>query len=198
MFRTARLAASLTALAAAAATLTAVGAARADSVPTTRLTIRTPSCDGCDIQLFQAIRGRDHVWQSKVKRSHDGKVTFTVPTRRTHGMTMSVRPRWERTDTSSTGYVTMTVFRYQGHAAGSRVGFTAARRQDHGAACWAGTDKAAKTLTLGVRKVRVQGIGGETDGSIAWLPSQARTWAPMHEVYRGVLGAQEVPLCRQP
>jgi hypothetical protein len=198
MSRTARLAASLTALAAAATTLVTVGTAQADSVPTTRLTIRTPSCDGCDIQLFQAIKGRDHVWQSKLKRSHDGKVTFTVPTRRTHGMSMSVRPRWERTDSSSTGYVTLTAFRYQGHAAGSRIGFRAARRQDHGSACWAGTDKASKTLTLGVRKVRVQGIGGETDGSIAWLPSQARTWAPMYEAFRGVVGGQEVPLCEHP
>lgn len=197
MFRTTRLAASLTALV-AATTFTAVGTAQADSVPTTLLTIRTPSCDGCDIQLFQAVKGRDHVWQSKLKRSHDGKVTFTVPTRRTHGMSMSVRPRWERTDTSSTGYVTMTAFRYQGHAAGSHIGFKAARRQDHGSACWAGTDRASKTLTLGVRKVRVQGIGGMTDGSIAWLPSQARTWAPMYEAYQGVLGAQEVPLCEKP
>ncbi|HLN77230.1 MAG TPA: hypothetical protein VK204_09320 [Nocardioidaceae bacterium] len=42
--------------------------------------------------------------------------------------------------------------------------------------CWAGTDGRSKTRRLGVRKVRVHGTTGMTDGTIAWLPVQGRSW----------------------
>jgi hypothetical protein len=166
--------------------------------PLTRLTIRTPGCNGCEIRLFQAVVGRKGVWQSRTRQTTDGKVTFTIPTARTHGLSMSVRAPWESSNGIPTGYVTMTAFRYRGHKPGSSVDFRTARTQKRASGCWAGTDQRAKTLTLGVRRVRVHGTTGMTDGTIVWMPVQARSWAPMQQVVGGIFGAQDAVFCKRP
>ena len=183
--------------------LSASGAANAEAadrvVPHTKLTIKTPGCkNGCDIQLFQAVQGRRHVWQSRSKQTADGSVTFTIPTSRTHGLSMSVRAPWESSNGIPTGYVTMTAFRYRGHQPGSSVDFKTARAQTHASACWAGTERRSTTIKLGVRKVRVHGTTGMTNGTIAWLPVQGRSWGPMQEVVGGIFGAQGVVFCKRP
>ena len=202
--RARRLAAALTAL--TAVLLPVTGPASADAtdrtaaqaVPRTEVTVRTVGCDHCRVQLFQAIEGRSHIWQTRNRRAVAGKVTFSVPTSRTHGMTMTVRAPWESSNGIPTGYVTTTVFRYRGESPGSSVDLASARTHKRAFGCWAGTDQAAKTLRVTVRKVRVHGTTGMTDGSIAWLKVQGRTWKPAERAVRGVLGTQDVLVCTRP
>lgn len=176
--------------------LGAAGTATADpgAARVTQLTVRTPTCRGCEVQLYQAIDGRTFVWHSRARKTTHGPVTFTVPTRRTHGLSIAVRAPWE----GAVPFITMAVFRYRGLPAGTHVDLATARRQRHGSACWAGTERATKTFTVAVRKVRVQGNTGMVDGSIAWLPSQARTWDPMSRTRGGIYGAQEPVYCQRP
>lgn len=161
-----------------------------------RITVKVNGCNGCDLTLAQ-FRPDAHTWQSKTKRVVDGKVSFFVARSHTKGLTMAVTPPWERRAEIPTGYQTMAVFRYQGVAPGSSIWLKAARGKRKGSPCWAGTTKAAHTIPLTVRKVRVQGTTGPTDGTIAWVNPQARnSRSTMASVHRGIYGAQDGVICQ--
>lgn len=168
--------------------------AGAPTPATTALTVKVATCDGCEIRLYQAVRGRTHVWQSRAAVVRGAVVTFQVPTARTHGLSMSVRAPWE----GSTGFVTMAVVRYAGEAAGHPVTFARTHTKHRGSGCWAGTSKARATLPLRVRRVTVNGNAGPTAGTIAWFGTSRSSWAPMERTFQGVLGAQDVLFCQHP
>ena len=102
-----------------------------------------------------------------------------------------IRTPWE----GQTGYVTMAVFRYQGLIPGDRIGFNRARTMTKASGCWAGTSKQA-TLRIKVRRIMVPGVHGQVPGQIAWTPTTQAWLRPKLPVFGGVLGAQDVILCK--
>jgi hypothetical protein len=165
---------------------------RSSSAPTTQVTLKVDSCDGCTITLASYLQGSMDAWESTPKKVSDGSVTFRVPTDRTTGLSVEVRAPWE----GATGYVTNAVFRYQGAQPGDKVGFTRARAATKASGCWAGTTDDAVTLKLKVREVQVDGLGGKVPGSIAWFAVTQDWLRPLVEAWGGVVGTQDVMPCK--
>ncbi len=67
----------------------AVPTAAVQRVQKTTITLNVATCGHCPVRLTQARAGQQ-TWQSATKRVRNGSVSFVVPTRRTHGMTVSV------------------------------------------------------------------------------------------------------------
>jgi hypothetical protein len=63
-------------------------------------------------------------------------------------------------------------------------------------ACWEGVRSREVVVPLVVEKVRVRGQKKEVDGSIAFVPTTQSWLAPMRRVWDGVLGSQDVNICR--
>jgi hypothetical protein len=189
-------------LAAAVAGLAAISAlavpapAIAVSEPRTRLTFTVDDCEGCEIRLVNARGTLDadvvHVWQSRARTVEDGRVTFRVATKRTWGLSVTVRAPWE----GHTGYVTTVAWRYNGEGVGDPVTLEEAVTKKRASACWEGVRSRAVTVPLVVEKVRVDGVRKEVDGSIAFVPTTQGWLAPMRLAPDGVLGSQDVDICR--
>lgn len=162
----------------------------------TTLTFTVDDCEGCEVQLVNARSTLDadvvHVWESRAKEVHDGTVTFRIPTRRTWGMSATVAAPWE----GHTGYATTVAWRYNGERVGDTVTLQEAVTKKKASACWEGVRSREVTVPLVVEKVRVPGVKKEVDGSIAFVPTTQSWLAPMREVYEGVLGSQDVNICR--
>ena len=169
-------------------------APRAAAAPMTALTINIRSCEGCEVTLISYLDDGSQGWASDPHSVLNGSVAFVLPTSRTVGMSAMVRTPWE----GQTGYVTMVVFRYQGLAPSQRIGFNRARIQKKASGCWAGTTEHKATLRFKVRRVNVPGVHGKVPGNIAWTPVTQPWLRPILPVYRGVLGAQDVILCKAP
>jgi hypothetical protein len=107
-------------------------------------------------------------------------------------MSVMVHTPWE----GHTGYATMMVFRYQGLIPGARIGFNRARTMTKASGCWAGTSEQEATLRFKVRRVMVQGVHERVPGNIAWAPTTQVWLRPVYPVYGGVLGGQDVILCK--
>ncbi len=165
---------------------------RAAAAPMTALTINIRACEGCEVTLISYLDNDSSGWASDPHLVLNGSVAFVVPTSRTVGMSAMVRTPWE----GQTGYVTMVVFRYQGLATGDRIGFNKARAQKKASGCWAGTTEKNATLRFKVRRVNVPGVHGKVPGNIAWTPVTQPWLRPILPVYGGVLGAQDVILCK--
>ncbi len=162
----------------------------------TTLTFTVDDCEGCEVQLVNARSTLDadvvHVWQSQTKEVRDGTVTFRVATRRTWGLSATVRAPWE----GHTGYLTTVAWRYDGERVGDTVTLEDAVTKKRASACWEGVRSRATTVPLVVEKVRVRGVKGRVAGSIAFVPTTQSWLAPMREVWGGVLGSQDVNVCR--
>lgn len=162
----------------------------------TTLTFTVDDCEGCEVQLVNARSTLDadvvHVWQSQTKEVRDGTVTFRVATRRTRGLSATVRAPWE----GHTGYLTTVAWRYDGEGVGDTVTLEEAVTKKKASACWEGVRRRSVTVPLVVEKVRVRGVRGKVDGSIAFVPTTQGWLAPMREVWDGVLGSQDVNICR--
>ena len=186
------------ALLAGALASTPVQAQPADrsAAPRTALTFTIDDCEGCEVQLVNARSTLDadvvHVWESKAKEVSGGQVTFRVPTRRTWGMSATVVAPWE----GFTGYRTTVAWRYNGERVGDTVTLEEAVTKKKASACWEGVRGREVVVPLVVEKVRVPGQRKEVDGSIAFVPTTTSWLPPMREVYEGVLGSQDVNICR--
>ena len=164
--------------------------------PRTAITFAVDDCEGCEIQLTNARSTLDadvvHVWQSRTRTVEDGRVTFRIPTRRTWGMSVTVKAPGE----GHTGYATTLAWRYNGMRVGDPITLEQAVTTKKASACWEGVRSRQVTVPIVVEKVRVQGVHEEVDGSIAFA-STTQSWLnPMREVWDGVLGSQEVNICR--
>jgi hypothetical protein len=180
----------------AAASVETSTAAPAQAAPaTTRLTFEVPGCEDCRVQLHQA-RETDHgdvaEWHSKARKVRDGSVVFTVRSKRTFGMSVTVDAPWE----GHTGYDTTVAMRYRGKDVGDRVSFRQARDKRRASACWEGTRRDEVTLPLTVREVMVQGVHERVPGSIAFVRRTQSWLSPMRLAPKGVLGSQDVDVCR--
>ena len=162
----------------------------------TTLTFTVDDCEGCQVQLVNARSTLDadvvHVWQSQAKEVRDGRVTFRVATRRTWGMSVTVRAPWE----GHTGYATTVAWRYNGEGVGDTVTLEEAVTKRKASACWEGVRSREVTVPLVVEKVRVDGVRKKVAGSIAFVPTTQSWFPPMREVWGGVLGSQDVNICR--
>jgi hypothetical protein len=166
------------------------------AVAKTTVTFEMPGCDGCDVRLMQG-RWAKHAkygmrfWDTGEKTVQDGTVSFTIPTKHTKGMSMTVDAPWE----GHTGYVTTVAFRYAGERPGHEVGFAEARSKSKGSACWAGTKADEVTIPLTVRKVWVEGVRHRVRGTIAYAAVTQDWMVPMRDVWDGVMGSQDVNIC---
>ncbi|KQV69473.1 hypothetical protein ASC64_06395 [Nocardioides sp. Root122] len=165
------------------------------AAPRTALTFTVEDCEGCEIQLVNARSTLDadvvHVWESRTKEVEDGSVTFSIPTRRTWGMSATVVAPWE----GHTGYRTTVAWRYNGKRVGDPVTLEEAVTRTKASACWEGVRSRRVTVPLVVEKVRVAGVHEEVEGSIAFVPTTQSWLRPMREVWDGVLGSQDVNIC---
>lgn len=166
------------------------------SLPRTTLTFTVADCEGCEVQLHQGISTLDadapRMWASKVKEVSGGRVTFRPATRRTHGMSVTVRAPWE----GHTGYLTTVAFRYGGKLVGDEVTLAEAVTKSRASACWEGTRKRRITLPLVVEEVEVDGVHERVPGSIAFVPVTLSWLGHMRQAWRGVLGSQDFDVCR--
>jgi hypothetical protein len=139
----------------------------------TTLTFAVDDCEGCEVQLVNARSTLD-------------------ATRRTWGLSVTVRAPWE----GHTGYLTTVAWRYSGEGVGDTVTLEEAVTKRKASACWEGVRSREVTVPLVVEKVRVRGVKGKVDGSIAFVPTTQGWLPPMREVWDGVLGSQDVNVCR--
>ena len=186
-------------LAGVLATLAPAGANAAPervAEPRTRLTFVVDDCEGCEVQLVNARSTLDadvvHVWQSRPRSVRDGRVTFRVATKRTWGLSVTVRAPWE----GHTGYSTTVAWRYNGKGVGDTVTLQEAVTKKRASACWEGVRRRAITVPLVVEEVEVRGVTGNVPGSIAFVPTTQSWLSPMRETVEGVLGSQDVNICR--
>ena len=166
------------------------------AAPKTVLTIHAPGCEGCELTAHSALTSDyEDVWESRPKNVVDGVVTFTVPTDRTAGLSLTLRAPWER----RLGYVTTVAMRYGGNRPGDTVGYREARAERRASACWAGTSEPSVDMTIRTREVRVVGIGpGKVPGTLAWARTTPEWLAPMRRVWDGVMGEQDIDFCEPP
>lgn len=195
--RTTTLAFTALALAATLVTPPAGAAPARDQRPaTTSLTFTVEDCEGCEVRLTNARRTLDadvvHVWSSRPRAVTGGKVVFRIATRRTWGMSVTVKAPWE----GHTGYATTVAWRYGGHVVGDTVTLEEAVTKRRASACWEGVRRRNVTVPLVVEEVEVDGVHGRVPGSIAFVPTTSSWLPPMRRVFDGVLGSQDVNICR--
>lgn len=160
---------------------------------TTKLTLTAAGCDGCVINVMNGASRLENTWEAPPKTFKNGHVTVRVPRNMTRGVSANIYGPWE----GNTGYATLVAWRYGGHRVGSTVSFADARSRHYGSPCWGGTDQAALTVPLTVRKVRVPGNTGPTNGTIAFAKVTQSWLPPMEKTGNGILGTQEVITCRK-
>ncbi|MCY7401030.1 MAG: hypothetical protein LH477_08740 [Nocardioides sp.] len=193
----AALLATLLAPSASAAPTTAEDARAA--APRTQLTFTVDDCEGCKIQLTSALgtyaeadAGDVKIWNSATRTVRDGSVTFDILTSRTWGMSIAVDAPWE----GWTGHRTTVAWRYNGNLVGDTVTVEEAVTKQKASACWEGVRRRSVTVPLVVEGVEVDGVKERVPGSIAFVPTTQSWLKPMREVVDGVLGSQDVNICR--
>ncbi len=181
--------------ASAAPTATTTTTARVDD-GTTRVVLPIEDCRGCRVQVYSGLATDDpaepRLWASLERRVRDGRVAFAVPHSRTPGLQVVVRAPWE----GHTGYDTNVVFRYAGHRAGDVVDTEVAAVKSRASSCFEGTSVDKVVLPVVVRRVQVPGVHGPVAGTLAHLATTTPWLAPMRRAHEGVLGQQDVTVCR--
>lgn len=153
----------------------------------TDLTLKIAKCEGCVVSLL-SYDGANAIYESLPETVTSGSVTITLPSARTAGMSVRIRPPWLTTSVPADTHV---VWRYAGKAIGDTVGFKEARGKSRATGCWAGTINEAVTLTIKVRQVQYRG----RPGAIAWAPVTESYLTPMERVRNGVLVSDDVISC---
>ena len=107
-------------------------------------------------------------------------------------MSVAIKAPWE----GHTGYRTTLAWRYNGELQGDEVTLAEAVTKTKASACWEGVRSREVTMPIVVEKVRVMGVKKEVAGSIAFVPTTQSWLRPMREIVDGVLGSQDVNICR--
>jgi hypothetical protein len=159
----------------------------------TRITLLVDGCRHCPFELVQARTDPIRLWQSRWKNVRKGRVSFLVPTRRTHSMSINLNPTW-----NDSNAVANVVIRYGREHAGDRVGAIEARQKNRAAGCWAGTSRTSIQFTVHVRKFRIKDLEGNPGRAPrAWL-AITRAWVPpMVLAKRGAIGNQDAFYCNR-
>ena len=145
-------------------------------------------CDGCTVVLIRSRRNGTVAYDSPTKTVRHGRVTFTTPTRHTHGLLAIVQVP----DSNVPGL--MVGFRYGGNRVGSHVGVRKVAGETKGFPCWAGTSRSRVTIP-----VRVHHFVPESDGErpfyTAWATKSQRTYPTAVEAYGGSMPTFDVLPC---
>jgi len=169
----------------------AVGAPSAEP-SRTHLTVTVKGCQGCTLRLTQALDGQQEVWQSKSKKVKDGTASWSVPTGRTHGMSITVLAPWD----GGAGYVPTVVFRYAGEEFGSTPTNAVAKTKNRASSCWAGTSEDSVTVPITVRRANATSPSGDRIQTPRAYTSVTQRWEqPMSRVWRGISGTQDATYC---
>jgi hypothetical protein len=168
----------------------------ARAAATTKLHLHVTGCDHCSVRLQQAVEGRTTVWQSRSRRvGNDHTVTFTVPSRRTHGMSFTLHAPWQVGANAIPNIVT----RYRGHSVDSLVGRKAARRGKHAEGCWAGTTLNDVSLNFHVARVAGETATGDpTPIPLVYATHTMSSWRPMVDTFKGTIANQDAFWCKRP
>ena len=87
-------------------------------------------------------------------------------------------------------------WRYGGMLVGDAVTLEEAVTKRRASACWEGVRRGHVTVPLVVEEVEVDGVHGRVPGSIAFVPTTSSWLPPMRRTVDGVLGSQDVNICR--
>ncbi len=198
----------------AAAIMVAIGLmavpATADATHTlVTLNFTGNGCDACVITPRQLIYasdngGQEASWDGQPRKVRGDSVTFRVPTENTRGMYFYIdEPAFD-----SDGFydaAPMVVFQYAGYQPGEWVERSQAVKASSASPCWAGTTEASVSLSVNVRKVRVEGvkmIGNKTTGGptkvrlpLAWVAPTEKAFGGFVPADRGVVAANGDPGC---
>ncbi len=167
-------------------------AAARSATPHTRVTLSVQGCEGCDLRLTQALDGHEQVWQSTARTVEDGTVSWRIPTRRTHGISITVAAPWD----GGPGYVPTVAFRYGGEQVGDEVTPALARTKRRASTCWAGTDARAATIPITVVHARSTNPPGDPIRTPRAFTSVTQDWMkPMERAWKGITGTQDVGWC---
>ena len=157
----------------------------------TIVSLRVKTCRHCPVYLQQALTDGTY-WKSPVHHVRGGRATFTVATRRTHGMSFVLDPRWANV----TDAVTNVVTRYAGMSPGQRISNAKAAHEKRGTACWAGTSSHRVSLVVRAVKFKAKALGGGPGHALrAWFNPMTTGTAPLMRTWRGTLGNQDAYYC---
>ncbi|GAA1161034.1 hypothetical protein [Nocardioides aquiterrae] len=180
------------ALAVAAPSVGSAPEAARMAAPRTQLTLDFTGCNGCELRLTQARDGHDHVWQSKSRTVRHGSVSWSIPTSRTHGLSITVGAPWD----GGGGYVPTIAFRYAGERVGDEVTNAVAKTKRKASACWAGTGDDAVTIAVTVVRARSTNPAGDPIRTPRAFTTTTQDWQkPMARAWHGISGTQEVTYC---
>jgi hypothetical protein len=185
---------ALTGLADPATSATARTATTATTAtPHTHLTLAVTGCNGCHLRLTQAIDGRREVWQSRSRTVRHGSVAWTLPTSRTHGLSITVLAPWD----GGAGYVPTVAFRYAGERVGDRVTNATAASERRASACWAGTASSTARIAVTVVHARSTNPPGDPIRTPRAFTTVTQPWdGPMYRAWHGISGTQDATYCR--
>ena len=167
------------------------------------LTFTGNGCDGCVITPRQLIYASDNSGQevswnddfSTKRKVRGDSVTFRVPTESTRGMYFYTdEPAFD-----SDGFydaAPMVVFQYAGYQPGEWVERSQAVKASSASPCWAGTTEASVSLSVNVRKVRVEGVSDtRVRQPLAWVAPTEAAFGGFVNTDRGVIAANGDPGC---
>ena len=115
-----------------------------------------------------------------------------MPSSRTAGMQVLLDAPWE----GHLGYRTTVVLRYAGEQAGEEMTADRARDKSRASSCFEGTSREKVVLPVEVHRVDVPGVHDEVPGTLAFTSSALPWLTPMARTVEGVLGSQDVRVCR--
>ena len=188
--------AALAALLALVGSLLALGAAPSSAAAPhrTKVVLEVTGCEGCEVHLQQGLR--DSWWFSDARTVRDGRAVFSVPSRRTQGMSIQITGPWEASSPHPSGFRAVVTLRYRGVAAGETVTGTVARTKRRGSACYPGTKADRLVLHIEAHRAVIDGEGGRAVTTRAWASPQTVTMPHTQErLHRGINGEQDVLAC---
>ncbi|HEX4686130.1 MAG TPA: hypothetical protein VH228_05070 [Nocardioides sp.] len=162
----------------------------------TTLHLHVTGCDSCSVQLYQAIDGRPFVWHSaEQKIGSDHRVTFRVPTRRTHGMSFTLDAPWAQ----GLDAIPNVVTRYAGHDIDSSVTRKGARHAARAEGCWAGSSLDDLTLDFHVARIGARSAPGDPiTAPLVYATHTMSSWGPVVKTSKGMIANQEAFYCTRP
>ena len=170
---------------------------RPGAAPRTTVTLVVTGCDGCTMGVQRAINTdstvtpqRPTYWNGRKAKVTAGRVTFSVPTAYTAGMSFTITAPWQ----GDTGYVPNVVLG-KSSTVGGRVTPAKAENRKLSTACWAGTSSATATIHVRVTRVMVEGYTKPEPVPLAWASPTVPTVGPLGRTFSGTLGNQEAYYC---
>jgi hypothetical protein len=131
-------------------------------------------------------------WSSRTHHVRGGRVTFTVASRHTRGMTFILDPRWANV----TDAVTDVVTRYAHTTPGQVISNDVAKNKKRATPCWSGTTQPRVVMQVRVVTFRGRALGGGPGRAIrAWFKPMKSSTPPMTRTWRGTIGTQDVYSC---